>query len=361
MRKYGACLAALAVVMLVGPTAVAAAQTRHVGAAHAARSFIVIGRHHQRVALYVQRGRRSTGGHAAACPPGGPFNSSSTGCTPPVEQNLFGAFSWGSGSATFGSPSSSVCRGLGWTMGPCGVYTTTKNTLIVAFVGASGPAGAQSVTVSCQMEDGGTCPVTFTKVKSDNAGGGGDSEVWYADATNIIAQSKPIYVTATASKADCGSRGRSACDVSLQAVTFQNAIAAGSTGGQATGIGASSACASKSGAPTCSITTTEADSQVWAALNNPLDETIPTWPSNQFAIGVSDAANEQTFYSQLLGTCTSNGNGSKPCTTMPLPASGLYQNPYVLNPTAAPFATVETINDTAPTNDPYNEVDVEIL
>src|SRR5262249_36516933 len=153
-------------------------------------------------------------------------------------------------------------------------------------------------------------------------GDGGDSEVWYADATNVIPQSAPIFVTASATKSVCGSKGKSACDVSLQAITYTNAITAGATGSQATGIGASAACASSRGAPSCSLRTTEPDSLVWAAVNNPRESTIPTWPSNQFAIGVSDSANDQTFYSQFLGTCTSNGNGSKPCTTMPLPASG---------------------------------------
>jgi hypothetical protein len=183
---------------------------------------------------------------------------------------------------------------------------------------------------------------------------GGDSEVWYADAGNVISKSAPIFVTATANKKDSS-------DVSLQAVTFTNAIAAGANGSQATGIGASSACAVSRGAPSCSLTTTEPDSLVWAALNDPADDAIPVWPSNQFAIGVASGANDDTFYSQFLGTCTSNANGSKPCTTMALPASGLYQNPYVLAPTASPVGTKVTINDTAPTTEPYDEAVVEIL
>jgi hypothetical protein len=341
MRRYGACLVALAAFMLVGSTAVAAAHTN----AKQSKSFIVVGRHNQRVSLYVQRGHHSASARAASCPAGGPYGPSY--CSPPVEQNLFGAYAWGSGSVTFGSGSSSTCRALGWSSGPCGVYTTQANTLIVAFVGSSG----SSVTVSCRMEDGGTCPVTFKKVRSENAGGG-DSEVWYADATNVIPQKMPMYVTATSSRGT---------DVSLQAVTFTNAITAGAGGAQATGIGASNACFSLSGAPSCSVTTTESDSQVWASLNNPRDETVPTWPSNQFAIGVSDSANEQTFYSQFLGTCKANKDGSKPCTTMPLPSNGLYQNPYQIAPTAVSPAGIATINDTSPTNNPFNEVVVEIL
>jgi hypothetical protein len=47
---------------------------------------------------------------------------------------------------------------------------------------------------------------------------------------------------------------------------------------------------------------------------------------------------------------------------MPLPASGLYQNPFVLAPTATPTSgTKVTINDTAPTTNAFNQVNVEIL
>jgi hypothetical protein len=356
MRKYGACLALLAAATLIGPTALAIAHSRQPSAKQAKRSFIVISRNHQRVALYVQRSHRKAGAHAASCQAG---QSLPNYCSAPVEQNLFGAYAWNDGGVTFGSTSSSTCRALGWSSSPCGVYTTAANTLIAAFVGADGPIGVQSVTVGCTTASGGACPLTFKKVNAEN-GGGGDSEVWYADATSVIPQSSPIFVTVKAASADCGS-GKAACDVSLQAVTFGNAITAGASGVQATGIGASNACYSKSGAPSCSLTTTEPYSQVWAALNNPSAATIPTWPSSQFAIGVSDPTNKKTFYSQFLGTCTANSNGSKPCTTMPLPSSGLYQNPYTLAPTASASGTKVTINDTAPSSNPFNEVVVEIL
>jgi hypothetical protein len=354
MRKYGACLAALAVVMLVGPTAVAAAQTRDVRTAHTARSFIVVGQHHQRVSLYVQRSNHRASVHAASCLAGmltPPY------CTPPVQQNLFGAYAPSGGSVTFGSTSSSTCKALAMSSAPCGVYTAVPNTLIVAFVGASGGSG-QSITVSCKTASGGTCPVTFKKVSSSDISvnsRGGDSEIWYADAGSVINSSAPIFVTATATK-------KGSSDVSLQAITFTNAITAGAKGSQATGIGSTSACANSSGAPSCSLFTSEPDSLVWAAANNPDDETIPNWPANDFAIGVSNPTNDDTFYSQLLGTCKANGNGSTPCTTMTLPANGLYENPFQLAPSATPLSgTKVTINDTAPTKDPYDMVVVEIL
>jgi hypothetical protein len=217
------------------------------------------------------------------------------------------------------------------------------------------------MTVSCTTASGGTCPVTFHKVNAENLGGG-DSEVWYADATSVISQTAPIFVKTSDTREVCGFLFRSACDASLEAITFTNAITPGASGVQATGIGNSSVCYSNRGAPTCSLTTTEPYSLVWGALNNPSAATVPTWPANQFAIGVADSRNRATFYSQFLGTCTSNANGSKPCTTMPLPTSGLYQNPFVLAPTASPASgTRVTINDTAPTTNPFNEVLVEIL
>jgi hypothetical protein len=356
MRKYGAYLAALAAVTLIGPTAIAVAHAGKKQAKQSKQSFIVLGRHHQRVSLYVQHSHGKAA-HSAACPAG---NFNPVYCSPPVQEDLFGAYAWNDGGVTFGSNSNSTCRALGWSSNPCGVYTRGPNRLLVAFVGADGIGGVQSLTVSCKTSSGGACPVTFHKVNAEN-NGGGDSEVWYADATNTISQSSPIFVTATATKADCDSRNEP-CDVSLEVVSFANAITSGATGAQATGIGASSVCFSAKGAPSCSITTTEPDSVVWAALNNPSASTIPTWPSNQFAIGVSDPSNRKTFYSQFLGTCTANANGSHPCTTMPLPNSGLYQNPFKRSPTASPFAgTKVTINDTAPTNNPFNEVVVEIL
>jgi hypothetical protein len=101
---------------------------------------------------------------------------------------------------------------------------------------------------------------------------------------------------------------------------------------------------------------------VWGAFNDPTSATIPTWPSTQYAVGVADTSSAKAFYSQFLGTCTSNANGSKPCTTMALPPTGLYQNPFILSPTAVmSLGTTVTLYDTAPTTSPYNAVLVEIL
>lgn len=357
MRKY---VASAAVAMAAGASLfagpmIAGAQARGLTRATKGKmDLVVLKKHGARQELFVQRTQHSTSvAQTASCPAGQLILSY---CTPPKEDSLFGAFMENDGSATFGSTSSTTCRQLGWSGAPCGVYTNVSNELIVAFVSAESPtSGGQSITVTCTTSSGGTCPVTFHKVASENAGGG-DSEVWYADATSVISKTAPIFVKAAVAKT-CGRWGKGACDVALQAVTFQNAITPGASGVQGTGIGASNVCFSTKAAPSCALKTTEPDSMVWAAANDPSAGQVPTWPSGQFAIGVADS-NETpgTFYTQFAGSCTGS------CGTMSLPSSGLYQNPYTLSPTVfSTLGSMVTINDTAPTKYPFNEVAVEIL
>jgi hypothetical protein len=354
MRKYVACVSLAAAVMLVG-LAPAGALAHSSQAKSSKRDFIVIRSHHAQRTLFVQRSRNHTMARVASCLAG---NITPAYCSPPSEQTLFGAYAQSAGATTFGSTSTSACKALGYTSEPCGVNTTAANELIVAFTSADGPSsGGQSINVTCTV--GGTstaCPVTWHKVASENAGGGGDSEVWYADAPSIVSSTKPYFVTATAAKAGCPS-GSVKCDVSLQVVTFQNAITVGAAGAQGTGIGASSTCYSAKAAPSCAITTTEPYSQVWSEVNDWGAAAIPTWPSTQFAIGVADSVYKKTFYTQFLGTCTSSS-----CAPLSLPADGLYQNPFSIKPTDNMTAgTKVTISDSAPTTDPFNMVDVEIL
>ncbi len=359
MRKYVACVAvALATTATLIAPAVAGAHVRQTSRAQKGKmDLIVVGKRDARREFYVERTQASTMvAHVASCLAG---QLSPNYCSPPTEDNLFGAFSYNDGSTTFGSTNTNNCKALGYTSEPCGVYTTTtsgQSELIVAFVGADGPtSGGQSITVSCTTYSGGTCPVTFHKFASETAAGG-DSEVWYADASSTISKTAPIFVKATVGKA-CGGKW-SACDVGLQVVTFKNAITAGASGAQAIGLGASSACYSASAAPSCSLTTTEPDSFVWAAYSDPISGTTPpTWPSGQFAIGVADAFDQPgTFGLQFQGTCSGS------CSPMSLPSDGLYQNPFTISPTSfGTLGTKVTINDTAPTNKPFNLVDVEIL
>jgi hypothetical protein len=355
MRKYVAGIAIAVAATAMGTPALAGAHARTITQAHRGKMDLVfLGKRDARRELYVQRVEPSTStAQAASCPAGQLIQSY---CSPPAEDNLFGAFSYNDGSTTFGSTNTNNCRALGYSAEPCGVYTTVTNELIVAFASAdAASSGNQSVTVSCTTYTGGTCPVTFHKVAAENAGGG-DSEVWYADATSIISRTAPIFVKASVGKA-CGGRW-SACDVGLQAVTFKNAITPGGSGVQGTGIGASSTCYSLRAAPTCALTTTEPDSMVWAAYSDPnTGSSPPTWPSGQFAIGVADAVDQPgTFGLQFAGSCSGS------CNPMALPQDGLYQNPFTISPTAFPtLGTKVTINDTSPTNEPFNLVDVEIL
>jgi len=334
MRKLLVCFAVAATAALVPWVAGAQARQSH-HAKKAKHEFVVIHRQHAHVQLFVQRSHRRSSVHVASCMPGSKGGSY---CTPPVQQNLFGAYMTGGGSATFGSNSSSTCKSLGYASAPCGVYAPSS-TLIVAFVGDAGPWGtATSITVSCTTASGGKCPVTFTKVSNSSYNSSANG-VWYADVSSAISQTSPIFVTATGS--GCSNK----CEVSLQAITFANAFVVGNS---ATGIGSVSSCTNSSGAPTCSLKTSQPDSLVWAGVTLPTAAAVPTWPSNQFAVGLGDFANQKTFYSQFLGTCTSTK--TKPCT--PTNVSGnpfLYVNPFVLAPTVVTNSgTTVTINDTAP-------------
>jgi hypothetical protein len=356
MKRYVVGVAVTAT-MLMGIPALASAHARTISRAHKGKTdLVVVGKGHRRQELYVQRTQASMRASAASCLAG---QLTQNYCTPPVQDNLFGSFSYDNGSTTFGSANTTNCKALGYSAAPCGVYTSDTNELIVAFVSADGPrTGGQSITVSCILYNGtaagAPCPVTFHRVAAENAAGG-DSEVWYADATRTISKSAPIFVTARVGTS-CGGRWNG-CDVSLQAVTFKNAITPGAPGVQGTGVGASSTCYSTRAAPSCSLTTTEPDSQVWASVMNPTSATIPTWPSGQFAIGVADNSDQSgTFYDQFAGTC------SGACSPMALPPDGLYQNPFTIAPTVfGPLGTTVKINDTAPTNQAFDMVDVEIL
>jgi hypothetical protein len=331
MRKFVACAAAATAATMIAGTALAATPARHAAATHALQTkqnFVVIKGRDTKRTLFVQRKQLhgTTFAQAAACTAG---NYNPNYCTPPTWNTLFGAFSQSGGSVTYGSTNSSICRQLGMPA-PCGVYTTAKNALIVAFVASDGPSkGGQSMSVTCTTSSGGACPVTFKKVASENAGLG-DSEVWYADASSIIAENAPIFVTTTAAEAGCPS-GNAKCDVSLQVVPFNNAITAGASGPQGTGIGNSSVCYSSKAAPSCSVTTLGSDSLVFGAANDWGASTIPSPVSGQTAIGVADGTNRKTFYSQFTNT--------------DIPTAG----------------TKVTIGDTSPTNEPFNLVDVEIL
>jgi hypothetical protein len=180
------------------------------------------------------------------------------------------------------------------------VTTTQRNELVVAYVTAAGPAaGGQTVTVAGSG-------LTWTQVAGENSSPG-DAEVWVAKA----GAPTTVNVTATASKPGY--------HITQTAIAYKNA----------TGIGASGTFTSASGAPTGTITTTQGNSWVWGVGFDGAKAIKRTVGSGQ------------KLFSQNLGTKNASWVQS---TLAPTPAAG----------------TSVTINDTAPTADPYNLVLVEI-
>ena len=183
------------------------------------------------------------------------------------------------------------------------ISTTTPGDLLLAFVGSDSPtSGGQSSVVS----GGG---LTWTKLGADNKQLG-DAEVWSARVTGVLTNAK---ITA---------KQKIACwDEALTVVAYQNA----------TGTGAAITSDAPSGAPTGTLTTTQANSWVWASGDDWLKSIPRTVGPNQTILHSATDKVGDTYWVQS--------------TTAPTPASG----------------TAVTINDTAPTGDPYNYVLVEIL
>jgi hypothetical protein len=173
--------------------------------------------------------------------------------------------------------------------------------LVVDYVAAQGPAsGTQSVNVSGSG-------LTWTRVAQENSVRG-DVEVWEANAGTL----STVSVTATAAV--------SGLPIAQTEVAYRNA----------TGIGAHGIFSSASGAPTGTITTTQAKSHVWAVGFDPLTATSRTVGTGQ---RLANQVKAQKTTSWVQTTIT------------PTPAAG----------------TSVTINDTAPTTDPYDLILVEIL
>lgn len=183
------------------------------------------------------------------------------------------------------------------------VSTTTPGDLLLAFVGSDSPtSGGQSSVVS----GGG---LTWTKLGADNKQLG-DAEVWSARVTGVLTGAK---ITA---------KQNIACwDEALTVVAYKNA----------TGTGNATTSDAPKGAPTGTLTTSQANSWVWAAGDDWL-ASIPRTPGPSQTVehSATDKVGD-TYWVQS--------------TAAPTPAGG----------------TPVTINDTAPTQDPYNYVLVEVL
>jgi hypothetical protein len=184
------------------------------------------------------------------------------------------------------------------------IQVNANKELLVAFVQSDGPArGSQSSTVS----GGG---LTWTKVASENKALG-DAEVWFAIS--------PTKITHQTIKATASIPGY---DENMTVVTFENAA----------GIGASGTFYSTKGAPTGTITTTQPNSWVWASGNDwGGDAARKAPPGQNIWVQALDLTVKKAFWVQST-----------------------------TNPTLS-VGTSVTINDTAPTGDPFNLVLVEIL
>lgn len=179
--------------------------------------------------------------------------------------------------------------------------TAAPNELLVAFVASDGPNSTMTMS---GVTGGG---LTWTLRKRINTQRG-TSEIWTATATNVTSN---IVVKATHSGSYQGM---------LYVVAFQNA-AVGATGG-ANGT---------NGAPLASLTTTAANSWVWAVGNDWDRAVARTVGSNQTKVQEMLAPIGDTMWVQRQTNTT--------------PVSG----------------TNVTINDTAPTNDRWNLALIEII
>jgi hypothetical protein len=190
---------------------------------------------------------------------------------------------------------------------------TTKGSgdLIVAFVAADSPFTVGQVST---VSGGG---LTWTLVARENKALGG-AEVWVAKATGILTEDP---ITTTANTLLPGSPRGSGYDETITVVAFKNAP----------GLGAVAKFGSKKGAASGSLTTTKANSWVWAVGDDWLASIPRTVPAGQTLWHQATDRVGDTYWVQSTEGLT-KGAGTK-----------------------------VTINDPAPTNDPFDLVVVEVL
>lgn len=196
----------------------------------------------------------------------------------------------------------------GSTVTSSGLTTTQQNDLLVAFLGSDGPASSRGQTFS-SISGGG---LKWQLKERTNTQYGG-TEIWTAVAVTTLSN---VTVKATHS----GSYASS-----IYVVAFGGANTSAN-------VGAVSSSSGVSGAPTTSLTTTQAGSWVWATGND--------WSN---AIGRM-VGSGQTLQNQYLNT----GSGDSFWTQSE-------------NSTTISAGTKVTINDTAPTNDMWNMAAVEVV
>lgn len=203
-----------------------------------------------------------------------------------------------------GGPSiDTVSSGQSYNSATAKVSTTAGGDLLVAFVAGDAPtSGGQTAAVS----GGG---LTWTLAGRENTQLG-DAEVWTARATGVL---NNIPVTAQETIRNW--------DETITVVAFKNAP----------GIGTVTKFNSAHGAPTGTLATSQADSRVFAIGDDWLKSVPRTLGSGQTLIHQATDAVGDTYWVQAKNAVTPNAG------------------------------TTVTINDTAPTSDPYNLVLVEIL
>ena len=187
------------------------------------------------------------------------------------------------------------------------ISTAQPNELLVAFIASDGPnsAGSQRITA---VSGGG---LTWTLRARANAQAG-TAEIWTAPAANVVTN---VIVTAT--------RYNGSWQGMMTVAAFQRASLAAT--------GAAANASASTGAPRVTLTTTQANSLVWA-IGDDWDRAVArTVGANQTKQSEYLAPAGDTFWVQYL--------------TAPVPAAG----------------TLTTINCTAPTNDRWNFAALEII
>jgi hypothetical protein len=189
--------------------------------------------------------------------------------------------------------------------------TKAAGDLIVAFVGADSPYHEGQVST---VSGGG---LTWKLVARENKALGG-AEVWVARASGILTNDP---ITVKASRLLPGSPGGHGYDETITVAAFKNAP----------GLGAVGKFNSKKGAATGTITTTKANSWVWAIGDDWLASIPRTVPAGQTLWHQAFDSVGDTYWVQSTEGLTKTAG------------------------------TAVTINDPAPTKDPFDLILVEIL
>ena len=184
-------------------------------------------------------------------------------------------------------------------------HTAAAGETLLAFVASDGPAGTGKQTATITGAG-----LTWTLVKRANARSG-DSEVWKATAPTVLSN---VTVKSTPAK--------SSFSQSLSVIAMQGT----------NGVGASVIGSGATGAPSVNLTTTAPQSLVFAVGND-----------YDLAVGRTLPAG-WTMLDQVINT--SSGD--------------TYWSQYTNDPTG-PAGSVVVAHDTAPTNDEWNMVAVELV